>query len=168
MDYSSLKLGLFCIVLSLFGCAEKPAESQGKAESVSAETVTQTDVLAWYLDQTFSEKLPVGNAYFVFVPSASCKGCKGGAIQQLADDIPAHIATQTTFITVDSDGIPKALHKKMRVLIDSKKRMDNLRLPIANFTVVVLAAGKIKAINSLKTTDQNGILHLFNSQIAQH
>jgi hypothetical protein len=115
-----------------------------------------TRIFSNYINKEFNIQLDEKLHYFILLPKFGCHGCIKESIGELNNIITETNKNNIIIITTNLDEFSDSLKSRIKILVDTSGKLDNLNLPIANLTLVESQDEKVNYIKSINTLE-NGV-----------
>lgn len=117
-----------------------------------------TEVFSKYLYENFDQQISASNHHYVIIPVYGCKGCMKSVFGDLSYELVKH----KDHITWIVSGYQEKYSSKLinyHCLWDTNRVIENIRLPIANITIISVKNGEVLQIKNLDSK-QDGQLFI--------
>ncbi|MCW3102476.1 MAG: hypothetical protein JWO09_916 [Bacteroidetes bacterium] len=126
---------LFIILIAFQSCQEKQDKN--------------TALFSNYLIKEFNTQIPDSLHYYILIPKLVCKGCSLNTLIELDTLMNAENERCFTFISTNEHISPKEFKRARFIEYDTRGKLDDLDLDIANVTVVKTRHNKVVFIKPI-------------------
>nr|NQU88896.1 hypothetical protein [Bacteroidota bacterium] len=135
-----MKFWLIIIIVSLSYCCQNSAE------------ISKYEIFSAYLEDVHEILIAKRQHTYIVIPHLGCGGCMQRVLMYLTDQL-VDFKDEVTFISSYSSLIADINFQGYELLVDPKRKVDNLMPEIANITIIKTGQGNLMKIVSLNSVD---------------
>jgi hypothetical protein len=110
-----------------------------------------------YLQKEFNSEIPESLHYYILIPKMLCTGCSVNSLAEINKLITGETESHFTFISTNEKFALSELKRVKFYEYDSRGKLDELDLDIANITIVKTRSGKVLFIKPIYADEKRPI-----------